>query len=706
MGQKRVAIMMIATISFLYTPIAQTAPSSATSTSLTYQGRILKNDGSPFQYNNTSFLFKITDPSGQCVIYQEQFNGIDMTNSGGVFDVPIGAGSIQYISAGSAVIDIFNNSGASYQCGSCSLTAGNVYTCSPSAASPYVPQATDSRLLRVAFYDGTGWNTISPDNVIRSVPYAGFANSAQKLGTNTAGDFVLKTDVNNSGSGSVSCNSGSFLTWDATTQKFGCSTVSGANGGTVTNIATGAGLTGGPITTTGTIALSTSGVTSGTYGSANQVPVIQVDSYGRITSATSTTISGVAPGGAAGGDLGGNYPNPTVAGLSGKPLVVTAPANGQFLKFDGTNWINTAIQQSDISGLATTLNGYVPYSSIPTCNSASTTLTFISATGTFSCTPIAITGAKVSGDIAGNAAGFTGSLNGDVTGTQTATVVGALQGNAIAPTTPTANQVLQFNGTQWAPATISTAPSGSAGGDLTGSYPNPTLKAVGTAGTYYKVTTDANGRVTSGSASLSAADITGTIGWSQISSTPTTLSGYGISDGVKNAGSAVSLQSGTDAAKGAPGTVGRFYAATDSKIIYFDDGTSWITVASNAGAGGTVTSVSVSSANGFAGSVANSGTTPAITLSTNVTGMVKGNGTALSAATAGTDYSAGTAALGTGLLKSTTGTGALSIAGPTDITTALGYTPLNKAGDVMSGLLGLNGVTSDPVGLVAGDKGK
>lgn len=40
--------------------------------------------------------------------------------------------------------------------------------------------------------------------------------------------------------------------------------------------------------------------------------------------------------------------------------------------------------------------------------------------------------------------------------------------------------------------------STSAGGDLTGTYPSPTLAAVGTAGTYSKVTTDSKGRVTSG----------------------------------------------------------------------------------------------------------------------------------------------------------------------------------------------------------------
>lgn len=58
----------------------------------------------------------------------------------------------------------------------------------------------------------------------------------------------------------------------------------------------------------------------------------------------------------------------------------------------------------------------------------------------------------------------------------------------------------------------------------------------------------------------------------------------------------------------------------------------------SASGSGTVTSVSVTSANGFAGSVATATTTPAITLTTTITGLIKGNGTAISAATAGTDY--------------------------------------------------------------------
>ena len=62
------------------------------------------------------------------------------------------------------------------------------------------------------------------------------------------------------------------------------------------------------------------------------------------------------------------------------------------------------------------------------------------------------------------------------------------------------------------------------------------------------------------------------------------------------------------------------------------------------GSGGSVTTVSVVSANGFAGTVANPTTTPAITLTTSISGMLYGNGTALAAATisAPLAYSAGT----------------------------------------------------------------
>lgn len=70
--------------------------------------------------------------------------------------------------------------------------------------------------------------------------------------------------------------------------------------------------------------------------------------------------------------------------------------------------------------------------------------------------------------------------------------------------------------------------------------------------------------------------------------------------------------------------------------------------------GGSVTGVSVTSGNGFAGTVANPSSTPAITIETTVTGMLKGNGTAIEEATAGTDYltPSGSGAALTGITQS------------------------------------------------------
>lgn len=81
---------------------------------------------------------------------------------------------------------------------------------------------------------------------------------------------------------------------------------------------------------------------------------------------------------------------------------------------------------------------------------------------------------------------------------------------------------------------------------------------------------------------------------------------------------------------------------TDKKLYAKDNTGTVFLLASATGASATVQSVSVVSANGLAGTVATATTTPAITLSTTVTGLLKGNGTAISAASSGTDYAPAT----------------------------------------------------------------
>jgi plastocyanin len=83
---------------------------------------------------------------------------------------------------------------------------------------------------------------------------------------------------------------------------------------------------------------------------------------------------------------------------------------------------------------------------------------------------------------------------------------------------------------------------------------------------------------------------------------------------------------------------------TAGQVLKYN-GSSWTndvdaTSGGGGGSGGTVTSVSVTSANGFAGTVATASSTPVITITTSITGLLKGGSSAISAAVAGTDYQA------------------------------------------------------------------
>lgn len=94
-----------------------------------------------------------------------------------------------------------------------------------------------------------------------------------------------------------------------------------------------------------------------------------------------------------------------------------------------------------------------------------------------------------------------------------------------------------------------------------------------------------------------------------------------------------------------PTLIGVSNADGTTPVLVYADPTTHRLLVDLGSSSGTVTSVSVVTANGFAGTVATATSTPAITLTTTITGVLKGNGTAISAATAGSDYAVGSIGL-------------------------------------------------------------
>src|SRR5439155_9578807 len=168
--------------------------------------------------------------------------------------------------------------------------------------------------------------------------------------------------------------------------------------------------------------------------------------------------------------------NPSVNKLLGVSLNSTAPTTGQVLKFNGTQWA-PGIDNAGTSGgpVGGDLSGTYPDPTIAV-NAITTIKLADNSVSTAKIVDASVTAAKLAAGVIPTSLPPNGTAGGDLSGNYPNPIVDKIQGVSVNNAAPSNGQVLKFNGTEWAPGNDNagaTTPTGPAGGDLNGAYPNP-----------------------------------------------------------------------------------------------------------------------------------------------------------------------------------------------------------------------------------------
>lgn len=556
---------------------------------MTYQGRVLKSNGTdPLESPVVVFKFQIRSPDGLCLLFEETHTR-DMTGTGGIFSLNVGEGTNSGATAYS-LNQVFDQSLAKTGQGGCT----------------YTPLSGDSLRFRFSYDDGVELVSLPTDQYVKSVPYAFHASRLEGLGksqflqVSTAAtqahveSLTAKTtellDLANGTSSIYSKSSelpisGGVLNLSSSGVRV--ADVPGGNDYAVNKNYTDSYIGGRTLDLTslgdgqslvwnqslskwvgGTATLPSIG-TAGTYTK------VTTDSYGRVTSGASLVES--------------DLPGLTSAGkVSGDTITSGTIAGSAAFNSSGAITTSSSVTASGVSAtsvhaqllrLFDSDNSHKVTFSVPTVLSSDLALVFPGSSGSSG----QVLTTDGSGTLSWANVSASGSAGGDLSGSYPNPSVSKLQGVSVSSSAPVSGQYYKYGGVQLAPAYINIS-------DLKtslGSSQIPDSCTSSQTMTYSAITD----QFSCANISLNSSQIP-SLSWNKITSDlPTTLSGYGITDSIKNGNGVSEMQSGLEASRPAFGSSGRVYIATDTAKIYRDDGSAWTLIASATGTGGTVTSV-------------------------------------------------------------------------------------------------------------------